>query len=247
MSGTFRCKEYSRGKSNCCFPALPLRHKVSLSGEKVSKWTKLDKVSRSLEKFSRILAKLQRKESESCWKFSEQDKEVWSDFKSSDKTKIFFSWLDMCTLNNKYIYVHCTMYIHLQEDVRQSYWLIGSRHIMLNIVIVCGYWSLMQMEIALADAAAANLRAARVQSLTYYHLPQICCKCAPPYPWPLLLLLLLLFPAERVQQKIRGNISGESHDAAHCYAQWTLPMMLPIAMIAHDAAGQWTNMQIRQI
>lgn len=96
----------------------------------------------------------------------------------------------------------------------------------------------MQMEIALADAVAANLRAARVQSLTYYHLPQICCKCAPPYPWPLLLLLLLLFPAERVQQKIRGNISGESHDAAHCHAQWALPMMLPIAMIAHDAAGQ---------
>ena len=50
-----------------------------------------------------------------------------------------------------------------------------------------------------------------------------------------------------VQQEIRGNISGESHDAAHCHAQWALPMMLPIAMIAHDAAGQWTNMQIRQI
>ena len=41
-----------------------------------------------------------------------------------------------------------------------------------------------------------------------------------------------------VQQEIRGNISGESHDAAHCHAQWALPMMLPIAMIAHDAAGQ---------
>ena len=57
MSGNFRCEE----KSNCCFPALPLRHKVSLSGEKVSKWTKLDRVSRSLEKFLRILANLQRR------------------------------------------------------------------------------------------------------------------------------------------------------------------------------------------